>query len=98
MQTNMQHTHLSISAKLQLNATSSVEAVLVGACNAVPCIIWVNYFLEAQGHDANSDLLCQCNVLAILLEINGKASSSKQRRHTNTNYFFMTDRIKKEGT
>jgi len=87
---------LSISAKQQLNATSSVEAELVGACNAVPCIISVNCFLEVQGHGANSDLLCQCNVLAILLEINGKASSSKQRRHTNTHYFFMTDRIKKK--
>jgi len=65
---------LSIRAKQQLNVTSYVETELVGACNAVPCIIWVNYFLEVQGHGTKSSLVCQCNVLAILIEMNLKAS------------------------
>ena len=87
---------LSISAKQQLNETSSVEAELVGACNVMSCIIWVNYFLEVQGHGTKSSLVCQCNKLAMLLESNGEASSNKHRRHINTHYFFMMDRIKKK--
>jgi hypothetical protein len=32
---------------------------------------------------------------AILLEKNGKASSSKRTKHINVRYYFVTDRIKK---
>ena len=37
----------------------------------------------------------QDNQSAILLEKNGRASSSKKTKHLNIRYFFITDRIKK---
>ena len=38
----------------------------------------------------------QDNQSAILLEKNGKKSSSKRTRHINIRYYFITDRIKNE--
>ena len=52
-------------------------------------------FLEAQGHDVAENVVFQDNKSAILLEKNGKASSSKRTKHINARYFFITDRIKK---
>jgi hypothetical protein len=40
--------------------------------------------------------LFQDNKSSILLEKNGKASSSKRTKHINIWYFFITDRVKKE--
>ena len=40
-------------------------------------------------------IIYQDNKSAILLEKNGKASSSKRTKHISIRYFFMTDRIKK---
>ena len=37
----------------------------------------------------------QDNQSAILLKNNGRASSSRQTKHLNISYFFITDRIKK---
>ena len=37
----------------------------------------------------------QDNQSAILLENNGRASSSRRTKHLNISYFFITDRIKK---
>ena len=37
----------------------------------------------------------QYNQSAILLENNGRASSSRWTKHLNIRYFFITDRIKK---
>jgi hypothetical protein len=39
--------------------------------------------------------LFQDNKSAILLEKNGKASSSKRTKHINIRYFFITDRVEK---
>ena len=68
----------SVSKKQRLNTTSSTESELVATYDAMPYIIWMNYFLEAQGYGTNSTVVYQDNKSAILLEINGKASSSKR--------------------
>ena len=39
-------------------------------------------------------IVYQDNMSAMLLEKNGRASSSKRTRHINIRYFFITDRIK----
>ena len=49
--------------------------------------------LEAQGYGINDKILYQDNLSAMLLDKNGRASSSKQTRHINIRYFFVTDRI-----
>ena len=41
-------------------------------------------------------IVYQDNKSAILLEKNGKASSSKRTKHMNIRYFFISDRIEKK--
>jgi hypothetical protein len=50
--------------------------------------------MEDQGYQVQDNVLFQDNKSAILLEKNGKASSSKHTKHVNTIwYFFITDHI-----
>jgi hypothetical protein len=51
--------------------------------------------MEAQGYQVQDNTLFQDNKSAILLEKNGKASSSKCTKHINIRYFFITDRVNK---
>jgi hypothetical protein len=68
----------------------------VGADNFMPAICWTRYFMKAQGYDGKDNVLFQDNKSSILLEKNGKASSSKRTKHINILYFFITDRVSKE--
>jgi hypothetical protein len=56
-------------------------------------VLWTRYFLEAQGYATSESVVYQDNQSAILLENNGRASSSKRTRHLNIRYFFVTDRV-----
>jgi hypothetical protein len=51
--------------------------------------------LEAQGYGVRENIVFQDNQSAILLERNGKASSTKRTKHLKIRFFFVTDRIKK---
>ena len=51
--------------------------------------------MEAQGYEVKKNILYQDNKSAILLETNGKKSSSKRTRAINIRYFFMTDQVQK---
>jgi hypothetical protein len=51
--------------------------------------------MEAQGYQVWDNILFQDNKSAILLEKNGKASSSKHTKHINIQYFFITDHVNK---
>ena len=82
------------STKQKLNTRSSTETEIVGADDFMPAICWTRYFLEAQGYKVRDNILYQDNKSAILLEKNGKASSSKRTKHINIRYFFITDRVK----
>jgi hypothetical protein len=82
------------STKQKLNTRSSTETEIVGADDFMPAICWTRYFMEAQGYQVEDNVLFQDNKSAILLEKNGKASSSKRTKHINIRYFFITDRVK----
>jgi hypothetical protein len=84
------------STKQKLNTRSSTEAEIVGADDFMPAICWTRYFMKAQGYDVQDNILFQDNKSSILLEKNGKASSSKRTKHINIRYFFITDRVKQE--
>ena len=56
-------------------------------------IYWTQYFLKAQRYRILDNVLFQYNTSSILLEKNGKASSSKRTKHIKIRYFFITDRI-----
>ena len=83
------------STKQKLNTRSSTESKLVGVDDMMPSILWTRYFLESQGYKVSDNVIFQDNKSTMLLERNGKASSSKQTKHINIRYFFITDRISK---
>ena len=82
------------STRQKINTKSSTEAELVGVNEVLPQVLWTRYFLEEQGYGVVESIVYQDNQSAILLEKNGRASSSKRTRHLNIRYFFVTDRIK----
>jgi hypothetical protein len=84
------------STKQKLNTWSSTETEIVGADDFMPAICWTQYFMKAQGYSIIDNVLFQDNKSSIILEKNGKASSSKRTKHINIRYFFITDRVKKE--
>jgi hypothetical protein len=81
------------STRQKLNSKSSTEAELIGVAEVLPQILWTRYFMEAQGYGTNDSIVYQDNKSTILLENNGKSSSTKRTRHINIRYFFVTDRI-----
>eukprot|EP00978_Attheya_sp_CCMP212_P009276 scaffold21935_cov53-Attheya_sp.AAC.4 len=83
----------AVSKKQKLNVISSTESELVGVSNMMPKIIWSMYFMNAQGYDIDENIVYQDNQSTMLMENNGRASSSKRERHINIRYFFVTDRI-----
>ena len=85
----------SISRKQKLNTRSSTESELVGADDASQAILWTKLFMDEQGYEIEKNILFQDNKSTILLETNGKKSSSKRTRALNIRYFFLTDQVAK---
>jgi hypothetical protein len=83
------------STKQKLNTRSSTESELVGVDDMMSSILWTRYFLKEQGYKVYDNVIFQDNKSSILLERNGKLSSSKRTKHINVRYFFITDRISK---
>jgi hypothetical protein len=81
------------STRQRLNTKSSTEAELVGVSNVLPQIIWTRNFFIGQGYQVDESIIHQDNQSAILLESNGKQSSSRRTRHLNIQYFFVTDHV-----
>ena len=72
------------SAKTQkINTTSSTESEVVAVNENMPALMWVRYFLEAQGYPLKPTTLHQDNTSAMLLELNGWVYSSRRTRHMN---------------
>jgi hypothetical protein len=84
------------SKKQKLNIRSSTKCKIVGVDDCMPVVLWTLYFLEAQGYGVTENIVHQDNKNAILMEKNGKASSSKRTKHINIWYYFVTDRIHKK--
>jgi hypothetical protein len=82
--------------KQKLNTRSSTETEIGFADDFMPGICWTRYFMKAQGYGVKDNVLFQDNKSYILLEKNGKASSSKRTNHINIRYFFITDIVSKE--
>ena len=81
------------STKQKINTRSSTETELVSADDFMPPLLWTNLFLQGQDYDCEDTLLYQDNQSAILLEKNGRKSSTKRTKHLNIRYFFITDCI-----
>jgi hypothetical protein len=87
---------LSYSWKQKINTKSSTEAELVGEDDSLGCILWSRYFMIEQVYDMDPSLLYQDNMSAILLETNGRASSSKRTKHIKVKYFLIKDKVNRE--
>ena len=83
----------SSSTKQKLVTRSSTECELVGVHDALPQIIWTKNFLTAQGHHVTDTVVYQDNKSAILLESNGRLSSTKRTKHIAVRYFYIKDMI-----
>ena len=81
--------------KKKINATSSTISKLVGVHEVSPQFLWTKAFLQNQGFKVNKPTLYQYNMSAMLLENNGRASISSQKKHIKIRYFFIQDRIEK---
>eukprot|EP00804_Cyclotella_cryptica_P027764 CCRYP_009202-RA/>CCRYP_009202-RA protein AED:0.72 eAED:0.12 QI:0/-1/0/1/-1/1/1/0/1137 len=79
------------SNKQKINTTSSTEAETVAVHDNMPNILWTRYFLAEQGYPMRPSIIHQDNQSAMLLETNGRGSSSKRTRHMNIRYFFVAD-------
>ena len=86
---------ISISSKQKLNTRSSTEAEIVGVNDAMYLVLWVRHFLEAQGYSIKDNIVYQDNMSSMKLEINGKRSSTRNTRHMEIRYFFITDNIRR---
>ena len=84
-----------ISTQQKLTTRSSTEAELVAVDDCMSLILWTRYFLEAHGYGVDDTIIYHDNKSAMLLEQNGRASSTRWLRHLNIQYFFVSDRIKK---
>ena len=85
---------ISTSIKQKMNTKSSTETELIAADNLMPHILWTKYLLNWQGYNAKETILYQDNKSAILIDKNGKKSSSKRTKHIAIRYYFITDRLK----
>eukprot|EP00957_Ditylum_brightwellii_P131281 10012788-Ditylum_brightwellii.AAC.1 len=81
--------------KQKIDTRNSTEIELVTVNGLIPIVLWTYYFLKDQGNEVNKSMICQGNKRSILLEKNGKVSSSKQTWHINIRHFFAKNRVEK---
>ena len=86
----------SSSTKQKLVTRSSTECELVGVHDTLPQILWTKNFIAAQGYDVKHTVLYQDNKSAILLENNGRMSSTKRTKHIELRYFYIKDKVSKK--
>ena len=79
---------ITTSRKQKLNTRSSTEAELVATDDMVTMVLWTKLFLEAQGIEVKENVIYQDNKSTILLQQNGKKSSSKRTHALNIRCFF----------
>ena len=84
------------SCKQKLMGKSSTEVEIIGVDNGINQVLWTKFFLSWQHHKIKYTTVLQDNKSSILLEKNGKFSSTKNTRHISIRYFFITDRVKNE--
>ena len=85
------------SWKQRLVARSSTESELVSVYDVLLQVLWMKKFLEEQGWLNSATVVYQDNTSSILLERNGRSSSTKHTKHMNIRYFYLTEQIKKKA-
>ncbi len=68
-----------------------METELISFADKLTDIIWMHYFVECQGYYINKYIVFQDNTSALLLEKNGRMSSSQRSKHIKAKYFLIKD-------
>ena len=84
---------ISISRKQKLNTKRLMEGKHIEADRAKPQMLCTRHYLEAQVYRIDENILYQDNMSAIILENNGKKSSTKNMKHINVHYYFIKDQV-----
>ena len=79
---------LVTSTKQKCNVCSSTMGELVAVDEMIGQILWTRLFMLAQRIKVTDTILYQDNKSAILLETNGRASSSKRTKHIKIRYYY----------
>ena len=74
--------------KQKFNVRSSTIGELVAVDEMMAQILSTRLFMVAQGIKVTDNILYQVNRSAILLEKNGRASSSKKTKHIEIFYYY----------
>ena len=62
----------------------------------LPQILWTRNFLMSQGYPVQKNVVYQDNMSAMLLENNGRKSSTKRTKHIELQYFFIHDQVQQD--
>ena len=81
------------SWKQKLVAQSSTESELIGMHDVLPQVLRTKQFLEEQGRLDTTTVVYQDNTSSILLERNGRSSSTKRTKHMLICYFYVTEQV-----
>ena len=81
------------SWKQRLVSRGSTESELIGVYDVLPQVLWTKQFLEEQGHLDTTTVVYQDNMSSILLERNGRSSSTKRTKHMHVRYFYVTEQV-----
>ena len=81
------------SWKQKLVAWSSTKSELIGVHDVLPQVLWTKQFLEEQGRLDTKTVVYQDNTSSILLERNGRSSSTKRTKHMHIHYFYVTEQV-----
>jgi hypothetical protein len=81
--------------KAKCTTRSSTISELVAVDEMMAQILWTRLFMKEQGIKVTDNILYQDNKSAILLEKNGRASSSKRTKHIEIRYYYVADRVAK---
>ena len=85
------------SWKQKLVAWSSTESELIGVHDVLPQVLWTKQFLEEQGRLDTTTVVYQDNTSSILLERNGRSSSTKRTKHMHIRYFYVTEQVQNKN-
>ena len=81
------------SWKQKMATRSSTESEVVGIYDILPQSLWTKKFLEDQGVTIKETVLYQDNMSSMLLERNGRQSSTKRTKHMDFQYFYVGDHV-----
>ena len=81
------------SWKQRLVSRISTESDLIRVYDVLSQVLWMRQLLEEQGCLDTTTIVYQDNTSSILLERNGRSSSTKRTEHMHIRYFYVTKQV-----